>query len=91
MIATTRCSGSTGYVRCDGGIQNTSEEVRVLTTGDGQRYAIHHQMGRPNTVKGIADGTQVQYRWQRHMGVDVLLIVVSGDSKEAWYYKEGRK
>ena len=35
-IDTTRCSGSTGYVQCDGGIQNTSEEVRVLTTVEGR-------------------------------------------------------
>jgi hypothetical protein len=90
-IDTTRCSGPTGYVQCDGGIQNTSEEVRTLTTADGQKFVIHHQMGRPNTVKGVADGTQVQYRWERHMGVDVLLIVVPGNSKEGWYYKEGRK
>jgi hypothetical protein len=90
-IDTTRCSGTTGYVQCDGGIQNTSEDVRVLTTADGQKFVIHHQMGRPNTVKDVADGTQVQYRWERHMGVDVLLIVVPGNSKEGWYYKEGRK
>ncbi|MGA8493208.1 MAG: hypothetical protein WB711_22490 [Terriglobales bacterium] len=90
-IDTTRCSGPTGYVQCDGGIQNTSEDVRTLTTADGQRFVIHHQMGRPNTVKGVADGTQVQYRWERHMGVDVLLIVAPGNLKEGWYYKEGRK
>jgi hypothetical protein len=90
-IDTTRCSGEPGYVACSGGIQNTSEEVRVLTTADGRKLVIHHQMGRPNTVKGVADGTQVQYRWERHMGVDVLLIVVPGSSKEGWYYKEGRK
>jgi hypothetical protein len=28
---------------------------------------------------------------QRHIGVDVLLIVVPGSSKDGWYYKEGRK
>jgi hypothetical protein len=90
-IDTTRCSGPTGYVQCDGGIQNTSEDVRTLNTADGLRFVIHHQMGRPNTVKSVADGTQVHYRWERHMGVDVLLIVVPGNSKEGWYCKEGRK
>lgn len=88
---TTRCSGEPGYVACSGGIQDTSEEVRVLTTSDGQKFVIHHQIGRPNTVKGVADGASVQYRWERHMGLDVLLIVVPGNSKEGWYYKEGRK
>lgn len=90
-IDTTRCAGPTGYVQCDGGIQNTSEGVRTLTTAEGQKFVVHHQMGRPNTVRGVADGTQVQYRWERHMGVDVLLIVVPGNSKEGWYYKEARK
>jgi hypothetical protein len=73
------------------GFQEITAEARVLTATDGQKYVIHHQMGRPNTVKGIADGTPVQYRWERHIGVDVLLIVAPGNSKEGWYYKEGRK
>lgn len=70
----TQCSEALGTVHCSGGIQETSEQVRILTTADGSKLVLHHQVGRPDTVKHLADGTQVQYRIERHMGVNVILI-----------------
>ena len=53
-----------------------------------QRIAALSRDTHPNTIKDLADGTQVQYRIQRRSGVNFIVIVSLETGKEGWYYTD---
>jgi len=89
-LDTTVCSGDVGNIRCSGGIQDVYSDVYLLTMNDGKTVVIHHTVMRPDTVKGLADGSKILYRMEHKrglVGVDYVLIPSADNpKKEGWYY-----